>query len=254
MSLERVMRVRSKTIQTPIWDFRHNSTDSRISLVGMMHVGEQSYYDAVAEHVATTEDQGSVVHYELVKKPVNDGQAMLPEITADMASYLEDMRVPVDLVMQHFDVVKQIDALEYKPHWENHDTSTEELVAMLGPKGLEDMVESIRKIKKLNEENPELTGKVLKRAFRFLPLITWLGNFIEDDEQEKRQDAVIIHHRNNIAIKAVEERIAEEPDRGVTMLWGANHLPGIRQGLERSGYRRTGVQWLGAFSLAKARQ
>lgn len=245
MGREKYLRVRSGTLQTPILNFKHTSTDSRISLIGMIHIGSQKYYNSVAEHVASTEDTGNIVHYEKLVKPSEGEQITFPEGIDDIVAFTEDMRLPLDIAARHLNVVRQINALDYRPHWENHDISFVDFATMLGPDELAKMIESVNILRRMHAKHPILTGMMLKTGLWFMPLLTRLN------DSDTHREYVVVHHRNKIALDAVNERITTEPDRSITMLWGAGHLTGISEGLKLLGYHRITVHWLDALPLVK---
>lgn len=247
------IRRRSDTLETPIYQMDNRRTKSRISLVGMIHIGQQGYYDRIAEHVETTEQTGSVVHYEMVKKSENAGdvEPWIEEFQTTLSSGIG--RIPIETMVKYLGCEKQLDALTYHPHWQNHDISIQELIRRAGPESMKKMVDGIKKFKDREEEmGEEATGRMIRKVFGLMPVLSRVNNYLELGDQHLK--SVIIDHRNDVALQAVRSQITDEPSRDITMLWGAAHLPGIKSGLEQMGYRRSSKKWLAALALNNVAQ
>lgn len=217
----------------------------------MIHIGQQAYYDRVAEHVETTEQAGSIVHYEMVKKSeiAGDVEPWIEEFQTTLSSGIG--RVPVEMMVKYLGCEKQLEALTYHPHWQNHDISMQELIQRAGPESMKRMVEGIKKFKTMEEEmGEEATGKMIRKVFGLMPVFSRLNNYLELGDQHMK--SIIIDHRNDVALQAVRNQIADTPSSDITMLWGAAHLPGIKSGLEQMGYRRSSKRWLAALALNNA--
>ncbi len=241
------VRVRNNIFETPIYEFDHDTTASRVHFVGMVHVGQQNYYSAVSDYVSGTEAEGSVVHYEMIKRPSPEEAAAYPEVV-EQAGLLDGLGVLAEVISKSTNAVKQKEALQYQPHWQNHDISAVELTRLAGPESIQRLSDNIKQLKETESDlDPELFSKLVRGMFRIMPLVIPVNNLFGD----KKLRSVVVDHRNDVAVQAVADQIEAEPDRNITMLWGAAHAPGISKGLERLGYNRTSRRWLGALSLTK---
>ncbi len=226
----------------------HNrETGSTIGFVGMIHAGNQEYYDDIAEYLRGAEKRGSVVHYEGVKKAVEGDE--LPEEWVEEAAEAFGQALPADLIIRHVrDAKKQREALAYQDHWQNHDVSMHEVVQRLGSEVVSEFVKDAGSISKAESEfGPEKFGKFLRKVLLALPTLAPLKDLLKLGD--RRMHDVIVTYRNEVALRAVRRQIAAEPGRDITLLWGAGHGPGVIKGLERLGYRKLGTTWLNALTV-----
>jgi len=245
--LSSAIRVRHNMLETPIYELGHPDTGSHINFVGMVHLGQQSYYDKIARYTENDMANDSIVHYEMIKPASSEEKAVYPQII-EQASSLNGLGAMVDLLARHTNnTVKQKEALIYRPEWQNHDISIVGLVRRLGPDGIKRLADAIQGLHDAEKKiDPEIFGKIVRGAFRLMPLISTISPVFEDH----RVKSVVVDYRNQVAVSAVMECLRHNPAQNITMLWGSGHAPGITGELKKLGYRTMSRQWLGAMSLA----
>jgi hypothetical protein len=191
------------------------------------------------------------VHYELVKpeKPIDPATlSVSPEDVMNLSSLMNAMS---DVMLHHLPGnVRQLDMLHYRPEWQNHDMSTEELIQRLGSDTLRKTIDGLRAFQDAQEKmQPEQLDFLIRTIFRGMPMFSSIGRIIGDQKLRN----VIVDQRNTIAVDAIKARLAENPRKNFAMIWGAEHAPGIVKGLEALGYKVSSKYWLGALALGKHR-
>lgn len=242
--MSRYLRNRAQTLETAIYTFQHPDSRGIIELIGMMDFGNQGYYDAIANRAQRTDAAGGLVHYETI-----DGWRQLhldEEAAEDMRRIPEAFGLIATIIAQHTGTKSHSEAFSYQKRWQNHDITAGELVSLLGMEWVTKQLRAAEKLQALNNKYPKLAGKMVRGQLRsapyLSPLVQWPLN---------RREAQVEHRRSSIAVAAVNKARTADPDQPIAMLWGPGHLPHIKKGLNRLGYKRIGVEWLGALSLRK---
>lgn len=243
--LERSIRSVDGTLATPLYEFEHAHTDSTLSLVGTIHIGTSTYYEDIQAYAQDRQAAGSAVHYELVNKADDAAlKAAGPEV-ADSVIALRNFGDFFTAICDKLDLVHQTDGITYADSWENHDANELELAQLLGAEAVRKLVQANESLTQLSDSRPDFTAKFLKAVLRTLPVMCLTQDMLPRSQAKR----TLVDYRNTIALKAVARTLADDPDRDITMIWGAGHVPGLRKGLERQGYQARRVRWLGAFSL-----
>lgn len=244
---------RQPAVLTPVHDYEHPDQDTIVTLVGMVHFAQPGYYREVQTVIAEREREGATVHFEGVSgAPEEDLEAA----SRSTQTKVERLREILSNIYGWFDgtgLVAQTDELTYGEDWENHDVTDLELVQEMGSLTFRRFTTAIGLVTRLvGNAEPEArrrfalgTARSLaheldpETAKKWLPRLL-LGNI----------DDVILHHRNGVALDAVDAQIAEDPASGLVLVWGAKHLEGLGNGLEDRGFVRTGEDHLKAIDPA----
>jgi hypothetical protein len=242
--IEQPSRVIQGTLATPLYEFVHETTDSTIALVGTIHLGTPGYFANIQRYVEAREIAGSDTHFEGVRR-VDDAilRASMPELADDVIAMRQAMGF-IEPMAKDLGLIHQRAGIQHKENWENHDVNELELARMLGPEAIRKIVKSDRDLEDSSIDT-DLRRKISLFSFRMLPAISTLQTVLPINRYRRN----VVQHRNSVALSAVADAIAEDPDRHITMIWGANHVPGIRKGLEMLGYRSSPAYWVGAFSV-----
>src|ERR1041385_8282591 len=119
----KIMRVRRGRLQTPVLTFRRRGRPGAVTLVGVTHLGEVTYYQAVAALADRLESRGAVVHYEMIDKPPPDELAVATdEDLAAIEAFQDQMaegNSKLAALMLYYRWVYQTDALPYPARWRN---------------------------------------------------------------------------------------------------------------------------------------
>ncbi len=248
--LQPVIRIENERLETPLVEFHNPLTGSNIGVVGMIHVAKRPYYKFISDYTAIQQERGATVHFERVRLSNAEELGLVePEISQSVRRFRAAItRVP-EVMAVSLNLTSQREGIDYQPEWQNHDSSDLELVSMLGHSAVNRVAAINRVVSMLDCVVPlQYKRRALNLGFQLLSQI--------DLEQAKKTkakqhfDSVVIDHRNNIALAAVEKLLTDQPDSNIVMLWGSAHLPGIGAGLQKLGYAATRRFWLPAFSTA----
>lgn len=248
MFAENPLRFKKGYLQTATYELEHPQTDSRISLVGVMHMGEQAYYNAVSAYAEKQEMQhGAEVHYEKLKTAPAEALSEASEEERELVEQLRGASGAVRALARHLDCVYQSDAFSLKPHWQNHDINHLQLVQLLGTRTAAKLFgkQNGGDLEAPEGVDPKLAAFVARSVFRFAPLFNRLKPLITS----KHVTHVIRDYRNGIALQAAKSRLCEEPNQSIVAIWGAGHLPGLEAGFKQMNYKRSRTLWLDVCRL-----
>jgi hypothetical protein len=234
------------SLQTAVTEMRQRDSGHRVTLVAVVHVGRPDYYAAIerllGQHVAA----GGVVLYEGL------GSLSEAEITGlsprERAIYrtLAPLHQLYGAFADSLHLVFQGDAIHYdRAHWVNADLSLRELLRRwaesgapllpLDAPGTLNVPDSgiARTLSALTLLQTPLLLSALNRLHGRVPTLGKLRELLVSD-------------RNRAALDAIEAAQARGDE---LVLYGAGHMAGLREGLERRGYVATRQNWLDAFTF-----
>jgi hypothetical protein len=243
------LRTRRGCLQTRIDTYRHN--DGRTAtVVGMIHVADPAFYDAVTDFVGERETGGAQVQYEGVGPPPPD-----TAITDHERGLIERLRKAlnhrafaglVGLALQHDE------RLMIQDHWHNPDMNVVDFLrALPSPEKFISRQESVgRLLDGLNDYERHSIGHVLHRHTRYQGYAMRLMQTVDRVTGIGLGSArrVVTSLRDGVAADAIDAAPGS-----VVALWGAGHLPGIGERLSRRGWAYVGEEWLTAVSRREAR-
>ncbi len=248
-----INRVVDGVFQTPLCEFDHPATGSSIGFAGMVHIGDPQYFDVVEDYVTRREVAGSLVHYERMMPPTAEELVESGLDPALVERFGTGVEGTFNFLGKRLGLRFQLDSMQYGEAWENHDIPRLELMRLLGAKGVERFTEKGEKLVDLEDKiGSDLTLKIMSGTLRHISLVSMLSKL---SPKNRREDRIVTDRRNEVALLAIDEALRREPERDITLLWGAMHLPGIGKGLRQRGYKLNSTQWLNAFTLpAKVRK
>lgn len=233
---------RRSLITTPVQFYTHPEYENQVSLFGMIHIAQPHYYQGIQTWVDWTDKGGAVIHYERVKRATSEELQASPRSVRAKAAHMESFMKSLYGWFDSFGLVKQSEAMTYRPHWENHDASILDLAERIGSSVIRRNLIAVKVIELMFRR----TGPDTKQDF----LVSALHNILSDDnghEDTKRRlsgilvgnsDGAVVDYRNDIALTAFDDQQRVAPGSDVTLIWGAGHLPGLGKGLENRGYTK----------------
>lgn len=232
-----------RPVTTPIHTFTHPEFENQVDLIGMIHTAQPHYYQTIQRRADTSYAHGAAVHYEKVRaSSPEDLFWSEPEIQAKLVALGRIMQTTYSL----FDgldlgLVKQLDAMEYRSGWQNHDALDVEIVDRIGTFTLK-RHQAVLSLLSLAYENMDPDERREQLRSTFLDAL--------QDESKGRigrvfgrvllgsMDGAILKFRNEIALDAFDRQQDVAPGANMVLLWGADHLPGIGKGLKKRGYKK----------------
>jgi len=220
-------RRKGRELQSPIVTYRQPKTGRQVVVYGMIHLGEDAYYNAVKNDLAARADY-HVLH---------EGSAITK------ATYKKLSRAEREWWHNHWEKVKlkalQLSALGLRlqplamprqPHWEPCDLSL---------KGL------IRLSMAFNVDLINISNFKMNAALASLSTAGCLDKLRQLFRPSAEHKAIIMD-RDRIVGDRIEQLV---PLTDVAVIYGAGHLPGIQKRLKRLGFRRERVQWLTCYRI-----
>ncbi len=237
------VRRRGNELQTPIVTYEHPVSGRRVICVGMVHIGEKGYFDAIQLLAHVCELRRYVVLYEKVSPPANKQERA--DLTYEERRFLirrRGLRAAMRKEIAPLGLVYQMDALTYRLTWINTDMDLVTLIRSLSPSA-----------KMLTFQPSLITSDIdeqwlkmrLNRMLATLGFSAFVMNRTPWTGTPKQVLDVILTRRNEIAIRGIRAYPAQD----AIALWGAGHLWGIGKHLVRDGYREIRREWLTVYHI-----
>jgi hypothetical protein len=245
------------SMETAIVRYKANDADKSdliISLIGAVHIGEKSYYEALNKEFENYE----VVLYELVapegtRVPKGGGKGSNHPVGM-MQDGMKDM-----LELEH-----QLQLVDYqKENFVHADMSPEAFSKSMSDRGESIWTMMFRAMgQQLAQQNKKATRggseldmfAALFDKNRALSLKRLMAEQFEDLEGamsafEGPNGSTIITERNKVALKVLAEQIAAGKKK-IAIFYGAGHMPDMEERLTKDlGVHRDAEQWLAAWDL-----
>jgi hypothetical protein len=237
--MERTVRNYQGHLQTPIWIYHHPETGGTLTLIGMVHIGDESYYQLISSLVATWTGQGADVHYEKVRRLTPKELAVLDPADQELVDLFGEFMSIGSRLGLSLDLTLQKAALTPQPDWRNTDFDVLTLARRLGRDWLKQMA---NKMAHLKNEDEAVLASAARIMLRVLPVLSRL----EFLRQSGPMRQIILGERNQLALAAVKEELATGRQPHLVLIWGAGQLPGLHAGLVPLGFRRRHIAWVNA--------
>lgn len=231
--------------------YRHPTRDVTVDLVSAVHVGDQSYYDALSKRFESYD----ALLYELVAP--EGTRPVAGEGGASFVSILQTwMKNTLELQFQ-------LDAIDYqKPNFVHADVSPADMQRMWAERGesiwtllwrviaMSGQIQQEGTTMSTHDLIAALFAKDRARRLKYL-----LAQQLESIEQtlavfgdgENAGDSVLVGARNQKALAVMDAEIARGRTR-LGIFYGAAHMPDIEQRLQRErGFRFVQHEWLPAW-------
>ncbi len=239
-------------VSTPVHEYTHPEFENQITLMGMIHIAQESYYRSVQEMIAGHEAGGAIVHYEGVKD-VRPSTADIPEAHIEKADRLKAVMSSIYGWFENSGLSLQTEVLEYSEDWENHDSTLIELAGRMSNLSSRRLSRFIGFYDHLFEDmKPEQQQKLvlkfaqaMERGLSKDRQMGWASRLLLGNLK-----GPILDYRNDIALAALDEASAADPESDFVLVWGAGHLRGLGKGLVKRGYQKVDEDKVQAIDTA----
>jgi hypothetical protein len=235
-------------LQTAVVTMRHRTESRRIVLVAAVHVGRREYFDEIQRLIDAHEVAGGIVFYEGLGSLSESEVSSLDPDERAVYRTLAPLHEIYGAFARSLDLAFQGDAIRYKRNaWVNADLPLKEL--------LHRWAESGAPLLPLGNPGSEgfsipdtgiargLSGLTLLQTPLMLAALNGLHGHIPALGKLRE---LLLSDRNRAALDAID---AGEGDGDGLVLYGAGHIAGLVEGLERRGFVLGDQRWLTAFTL-----
>jgi hypothetical protein len=239
---------RQPVLQTAISEMRQRESRRRVTLLAVVHVGRREYFAEIQRLLADHEAAGGIILYEGIGSLSAAEILELPPRERAVYRTLAPLHELYGSFARALDLVFQGDALRYeRARWLNADIPLRELLRRWADSGA-----PLLPLGEPGRAGLSLPSSPLSRAMMALTLLqtpmmlTVLNRLHAYVPAIGKLRELLLSDRNRAALDVLE---ASPPDRDALILYGAGHMPGLRDGLERRGYVDCGRRWLTAFTV-----
>jgi hypothetical protein len=239
------MRLRGRTLATPVRWYRHGETRATLVLVLNNHIGSRRYFAVMRQRIAELEDLGSAVYLEgICPAPAGDWLMASPAEEAARDVLLGLYRDRPAAMAAGLGWVFQGEAIGGST-WKVTDLTDLELIRLAGPEPIMAAGAAAAQAsaqlgshedRYMRAVAPVIYRRLARRHSRWMTRLT--GRLAPD------LYAVLLGQRSQLAVDAID------PARDGVAVWGAEHAATLDAALAAAGWRFTGrVQWLNVGRL-----
>lgn len=242
---DKITKRKGENLLVPTIYLEHRKTGRRIVLIGMIHIGDEEYYQNVSLKVDSLENEGYVVFYEMLKSGDIKSEN-LSEKQKKILEYFRFQKKQIEVIIDVCDLVKQSDYIKIKDHWVNTDITFLELLAYLEKGGFSPNTKEKRDALEVKGVRHLILLRYLfEGAMLNMSTLRFFKIFFskKDRFQAGVWDSIVLGGRNDLA---VDELLRIEEN--VVATWGAGHLTGITNQLRKKGFRVVEKTWQTAFT------
>lgn len=237
-------RVEGGNVQTPICRLEHPDTGSAIGFVALSHIGTQTYYDNLREHVRARQAAGSVVHVEGMSGPTDDDRERHPRIARWMTDFQAATQATAEPIQNALGLTSVQEAFSPDESWEVHDLEAMDTYRLLGGDRVRQMTTHAKMARKAFEQ---LTAQQISSMVR--PVFTAEGARKAVSMPGPQQ--MILNAKAKAELAAVDAALSRDPVGELTIARGNLQVYGVMVGLRERGYDLVDVQWQTAFPLGQ---
>lgn len=233
-------------IKVPVRDFVHPGTGGRVTVHGMLHAAQESFFAELKQTLHAAHEQGAHIHLEGVRRPGPDELDGLPEAPREYAKTL--MRV-LDADNDRFKaagLVLQREHLAPEPGWQRHDIAIVRAVDVYGSAVMQQFATELKSLEAMSEGySPDVMRAMLLQSLAIHIAVAAGEKDIE--VVFGGVDRYMCALRESIALGAVDVEFAKDPAAQVNLVWGAAHLKGFTAGLVERGFEEKETRWVTAI-------
>ena len=228
-----------------MWTLAHRSTGRRVTLVGVMHIGDSSYFDVLSDLLFELARHGEEIHVEGISAGTAHGTDDLDltpwerERLAEAATWADPEAATAGMLQ----LASQRVGLRLPDNTRNVDLSDLDLLRAVGWRDYERLLRPAPISPPLRRP----TGLAVRSAMRFqLRYGRAIQRIRALRPRNRRIDRVVIGSRNRWAFMGAHAALQWTD---VVLVWGTDHLPGLAAMFRANGYRLHHEAWLEACRI-----
>lgn len=234
-----------------------NKKGIQVDLIGVVHVGEKKYYQALEQHF----EEMDALLYEMVK-PKKSRPEELKRSSSGVSNLQRFLKNTLKLEFQ-------LDVIDYSQDKFIHADMTPSSFA----KAQEEQGESLMGLlfeSAMSQQAALTPGDALRENLRFLAALTnknrnhalklFLGRQLgdmekavlglgSDDKEGNSSGTVLLEGRNKVAIKTLRRTMRKNNLKRIGIFYGAAHMPDMEKRLFKLGFKKSKSQWLTAWDM-----
>ncbi|HPR09430.1 hypothetical protein KDA06_00830 [Candidatus Saccharibacteria bacterium] len=211
-----------------IYTLCHSKLPRDMTIVGTIHVGTPEYFATLQSHLDERTAKGAEIQYENSTFPSPQNLKTYPDWVQNRTHRLRKSLAKFTINQTPTGYVEQgsKEGIQYRATWQPHDLNRADLVLRFGRVSSEIVTKAVEEASRGYKvyESPAIAAAGLIMAAK--------GWRILRDE------------RTNFALNAVDNTLGKNPATNLTLLWGADHLPGLVEGMVDRGYNVTNCVWV----------
>jgi len=237
-------------LQIAVTEYVSSSTSASITLYGVVHVADESYYKKVQADL----DKFDVVLYEGVKSGTQPNSE-----TKILNTFQHLMGDVLDLKFQK-------DCIDYtRPNLVHADISIDKLQESLNGESITPMGQYL-KGDQFDTFKPfiEMAGNLVKELLKQNPqlqneLKNNLGNQLSkadiSEQLSPQLKKAIVLDRNQIVIETFQKQLKLTPEKKTyCVFYGAAHMPDLESRLKEMGFKEKSKRWMTAWKVTKVEE
>lgn len=250
------------TLDTAIVTYR-NKDGVTVHLVGAVHIGERSYYDALEKAFDTYD----AVLYELVKEKGVDVKELQGKRRKSTGGAFDAVTILQRWLTDTLKLEFQLDRIDYtRDNFIHADLDLETFVSLQNERGESLLVLMLRAMKhslerrSRGEKVKDVTLVDLVRIFlskdrtREMKLV--MARQMQDIEAqiagiEGPNGSVILTERNKAAMRVLKKSLGSGK-KNIGIFYGAAHMPDLETRLRGLGFKKTGTAWHVAWDMTES--
>lgn len=233
------IRIRDGQCQVAIKSFKPNGAKPRVTLLGIVHIGEQAYYQQVQKRL----DRADLVLFERVGIPSEkeEMKKKCPQHLSKGGGH-QDAARRLNLVCQKGSIKKR----PYFVHADVSMTTFLDLKNVIPGKPLCERVEKDRKVSCSGDHAHTVDANTLRNSLA-LDLVKSLSH---ERQHASEEEIIILFKRNEVAVERLKLELPKyHAGQEVVILYGGAHMPDLEASLYDMEYNLDSTEWLSAFSL-----
>ncbi|HAJ76046.1 MAG TPA: hypothetical protein DCM64_06280 [Gammaproteobacteria bacterium] len=246
-------------LQTAITTYE-NDLGVSVELVSAIHIAEKSYFQQLNEHFRTRH----VVLYELVAEADQRPQPGTKQPDVSSVSFMQ--RALANFLQLDF----QLEQIDYSPgNFQHADLNPEQLRQIMLAKN-ENFFSMFLNLAlaQIATEQAALANGTQSSSFNIISVMNALAaedkrtafKFLFAEElgrsggviigAELENQLTLLGDRNSVALQVLQETLADNSNRAISLFYGAAHMPGMeRELLQSMGFTKTTQRWLTAWQI-----
>jgi hypothetical protein len=237
----------------------------RVDLIGVVHVADESYYQALNRRF----DGYDAVLFELVGDPKRLTETAPEVLKEELPRSNQGAITTIQQAMsKYLKLTYQLGAIDYtKKNMVHADASAAEFARMQRERGENMATLFIRAMDAQMSGGPHSAGMHELNTFALIRIFMSpdsasefkkaLAKVFDQAESltaamEGTSGSAILSGRNDVAVKKLQEVLANRRQRRVAVFYGSGHMPGIETSLVRDLQAKpAGEEWLAAWTMPR---